>query len=486
MTRPKPFVLCILDGFGISPDWDANAVAQANMPFWRALLQNYPNTQLDTSGHAVGLPAGEMGNSEVGHITIGSGRVVDQFLRRFERARACGEVDASPALAGLAKTPGLVHIIGCMSDGNTHASLNDTIYIMNQLIERGCKLCVHFISDGRDTPAKSAQTFVDRLLTEFGGKNVQFGTLVGRYYAMDRAGYLDRTKLAADAIDRGNDTKAVSLSDALAGAYARGETDEFIKPITIGNYAGIDHKNDAVFIVNYRSDRMRQLVVMLHDAGIKNLFTMASMGDPLDGYIVPILPAIKTTETLGDIVEKAGLRQLRAAESEKFNHITYFFDSERKIDYTGEEKINIPSPQVKTFDLMPEMCAGQLTDAVMERLDKFDFIVMNYANGDSVGHMAKLQPTIQALEFLDGCLARLVPAVQKLGGGLMIISDHGNAENTNITSHTTNPVPCVFVMDKALPLKSCLGLSSVAPTILEVLGLPQPAAMTGESLIKKE
>jgi 2,3-bisphosphoglycerate-independent phosphoglycerate mutase len=490
----KPLILCILDGVGISANKKDNAVALARMPFYDGLLEKYPNTRLDASGAAVGLPDGTMGNSEVGHITIGAGRIVNQFLRRFEIAKDAGEIGNSPALARLAAA-GTVHVVGLMSDGNVHASLDDTIYMVRLLVEKGAKIKLHFISDGRDTPPESARAYIDRLSAE----KVEFATLSGRYYAMDRNNNAERTKMAFDAIALGRGPKSADINAALADAYKSGESDEFIKPRVIGGFDGIK-PGDGIFIANYRADRARQLVQMLSEemsshgkarsamtGGPRYILTMASLGSDLDSCCSQLLPTQVVKNTLGDVLAANGLTQLRIAETEKYNHITYFFDAERKIAFPGEETVLVPSPAVATYDLKPEMSAPELTDEVVRRMKDFDVVILNYANGDMVGHSGKLEAAIAAMEALDKCLARLVPAALGAGGAVLITADHGNAENMNLTSHTKSPVPFIVVSEKFPSLGGVAegrgGLSNVAPTLLKLLNLPKPAEMTGESLI---
>ncbi|MDR0449004.1 MAG: 2,3-bisphosphoglycerate-independent phosphoglycerate mutase [Rickettsiales bacterium] len=521
----KPLILCILDGVGVAPGSPHNAVAVAKMPFYKGLFEKYPHALLDASGAAVGLPAGTMGNSEVGHITMGAGRVVNQFLRRFEMARDSGAIASSLAVESLAKT-GVVHIIGLMSDGDVHASLDDTIYMANLFINRGAKVWLHFIADGRDTPPESAGIYIDKLMESIAGAG--FATLSGRYYAMDRNNNLDRTRLAFEAIAGAAAPRQPDIKAALAAAYAAGETDEFIKPAVVGDFAGIQ-PGEGIFIANYRADRARQLVAMLSEklpAGhIGHILTMTSLGPDLDACCSQLLPAQETRNTLGDVLAANGKTQLRIAETEKYNHITYFFDAERKIQYAGEETILVPSPAVATYDLKPEMSAPELTDETISRMKDFDVVVLNYANGDMVGHSGKMPAAVAAMEALDGCLARLVPAALALGGAVMITADHGNAEEMTDgdgkpkTAHTSNPVP--FILVEQLPpcggedekenMTKChvfpseqnprifdsvdssngglaagggtKGLSSIAPTILKLLSIPQPEEMTGESLI---
>ncbi|MCL2629479.1 MAG: 2,3-bisphosphoglycerate-independent phosphoglycerate mutase [Alphaproteobacteria bacterium] len=485
---PKPLVLCILDGVGYRSDAAGNAVAQADMPFYNGLLAKYPHTTLLAAGNAVGLPAGAVGNSEVGHITMGSGRIVNQFLRRFEIARAAGNFEASPALDKLANL-GTVHVIGLMSDGLVHSSIENTIYLIRILLKKGAKIWIHFISDGRDTPPSVAEKYIGMLNKEFARElacgDLGFATLIGRYYAMDRNQNLDRTNMAIDAIKDAKSVCFPTIYAALDSARKADESDEFIKPRVIDGFKGIG-KNDGILLANYRADRLRQITLMLEEYHIT---AMTSMGEDMDSLYEMLLPPKPESNTLGDILSANGLGQLRIAETEKYTHATYYFDAEREMKYPEEETILVPSPEVATFDLSPKMSAPKITDEVLRRINDFDVIVMNYCNGDIVGHTGKMDAAVKAMEALDAELARLVPAAIAAGGAVIITADHGNIEEMvdgdgmPKTAHTANPVPFIFVADDAPALKTGLGLSSVAPTILKILGVKKPSEMTGESLI---
>jgi 2,3-bisphosphoglycerate-independent phosphoglycerate mutase len=507
----KPIVLCICDGVGIAPASESNAVSLADMPFFKNALANCPNTELDASGNAVGLPAGVMGNSEVGHITIGAGRIDNQFLRRFEIASKNGEITNSPALKTFLNNSKNIHIIGLMSDGNVHSSITDTIFMAHIFLNAGKKVYLHFIADGRDVPPKSAQIFIDQLQSEFANeienKQFKFATLSGRYYAMDRNNNWDRTKLAYDTICYGsigdkeyNPNVDLSITAALDHAYAANETDEFIKPTAMADYNGIA-ENDGVFIANYRADRTRQILAALsaptfdkfpRDFVIKNVLSMTSLGAESDAYCPALLPHEELKNTLGDVLNEHNLRQLRIAETEKYNHVTYFFDAERKICFPAEEQILIPSPFVATYDLKPEMSAVEITDKLLEKLPEFDVVILNFANGDMVGHTANINATVRAMETLDECLARINAATLKLGGAMLITADHGNAEQLRDsnggewTAHTTNTVPFILISDELKDVKLHTGgLSDIAPTILDLLNIKKPNEMTGHTLIEK-
>ncbi|GHS96858.1 2,3-bisphosphoglycerate-independent phosphoglycerate mutase [Bacteroidia bacterium] len=517
----KPLVLCILDGVGIAPSGPFNAVTNAKMPFYNGLLAKYPHTELAASGTAVGLPPGIMGNSEVGHITIGSGRIVNQFMRRFQVELESGALPSNPHLIKFIEdvklTGGIVHILGMMSDIGVHSDMNQTIALARIVMDSGLKICVHFFSDGRDTPPKAAEKYIEKFYNELGAElesgRIFFGTLIGRYYAMDRNLNWDRTRIAFDAIAMGRaEFAATDIRTALRDAYARGETDEFIKPIKI-NPAKING-SDGILFCNFRADRARQMLKMLvvptdvlkaecetpankqcvsrpDDYVPPHSLGLAEYGGESDKYCPALLPDEKINHTLGDAIEGAGLSQLRISETEKYTHATYYMDGERTIEYPHGEKILVPSPAVATFESTPEMSAGEITDIVLSKLNKFDVIVINYANGDIIGHTGIMDAAVRSMEFLDTQLARLVPAVLAMGGTILITADHGNIEkmwdeesNSPQTAHTTNLVPFLAVSDANHKLSNGGGLSDIAPTMLKILGIKQPTEMTGHSLIE--
>ncbi len=488
----KPIVLCIMDGVGINHNAQHNAVAKADMPFFKSLLEKYPHSQLSASGPDVGLPEKTMGNSEVGHITIGSGRVVNQFLRRFQIENWNTNEPLQNFINAVKADKGIVHFAGLMSDGRVHADINDMMTIAARILKSGLRVCIHFIADGRDTLPKSAPVYIKlikKYLCEYlNTGQAFFGTLSGRYYAMDRNQNLDRTDLAFDAIAKAKSEYVASTIDkALENAYERGETDEFIKPTVIAGDLPITEKDGFIF-GNYRSDRARQIVRAILKTNA-HIVCFSQYGEGLNEICPALLPDIPVENTLGDVLAKNGKTQLRIAETEKYNHVTYFFDAERNVDLLGEKKILIDSPAVATFDLKPEMSAREITDALLPELSKFDVVILNYANGDMVGHTGNETAAVRAMEFLDSQLSRLVPAVLELGGVVLITADHGNAEkmwddenDLPWTAHTTNPVNFIAVSNENLDVRDG-GLSDIAPTILKLLGLPQPSDMTGKSLI---
>lgn len=489
----KPLILCIMDGVGINSDNKNNAVAMANMPCFDKLLANYPHSRLDASGTAVGLPDGTMGNSEVGHITIGAGRVVNQFLRRFQIEDWDKNIALNTFIADIRSTGGIVHIAGLMSDGRVHSDVSDIIVIAKRILAAGLRICVHFIADGRDTPPQSAHKYIDLIGNElapyFMDGRAIWGTLSGRYYAMDRNNNVDRTAIAIDAIACAqSEYFAPTIDVALRDAYARGETDEFIKPTVINGDVPITDKDGFIF-GNYRSDRARQIMREIVKTGVRVL-CFSQYGEGLNEICPALIDDIVVENTLGDVLAAHGLSQLRIAETEKYNHVTYFMDAERNIDYAGGKKILIPSPDVATFDLKPEMSAVEITDALLPVLGDYDVVILNWANGDMVGHTGNVDAAVRAMEVLDAQLSRLVSAVLALDGTMLITADHGNAEqmwddknNTPWTAHTTNPVNFIVVSNNPPAVVHDGGLADVAPTMLKILGIKQPDDMTGKSLI---
>lgn len=488
----KPLVLCIMDGVGIAQPSQDNAVTMAKMPFWNGLLEKYPHAKLDASGVAVGLPDGTMGNSEVGHITLGAGRVVNQFLRRFQLENWDNNTYLADFISSVQRDGGIVHVAGLMSDGRVHSDINDILTITERILAAGLRVCIHFVADGRDTPPQSAGKYIDlikqRLSVALGDGRAFFGTLSGRYWAMDRNNNLDRTQLAVQAIANAkSEHRAKSIDAALADAYARGETDEFIAPTVIDGDVPI-RPVDGFLFGNYRSDRARQIMREILKTGV-HVVCFSQYGEGLNEFCPALLPDVTIKNTLGDVLALNGISQLRIAETEKYNHVTYFFDAERNIDFPMGKKILVPSPDVATFDMKPQMAAVEITDALLPVLGDYDVVILNWANGDMVGHTGNLDAAVCAMETLDAQLARLVPAVLDMGGMLLITADHGNAEkmwdmenSVPWTAHTTNPVNLVVVADDAPSVRDG-GLADIAPTVLKILGLNQPKEMTGHSLI---
>jgi 2,3-bisphosphoglycerate-independent phosphoglycerate mutase len=473
-----------LDGVGVSSGRRSNAVRLARTPFLDALPAKYPNILLSASGGAVGLPSGTMGNSEVGHITIGSGRVVEQFLLRFQREN----LRRNRALDRFVRSAsgGVVHFVGLCSDGDVHADLDDALAVARIVISRGRKIIWHFIADGRDTNEKSALLYVRRIRRAL-GRDFVFGTLCGRYYAMDRNGNWDRTRAAFRAIysAKGSAFRG-DIDDAIRRSYGRGITDEFIKPVRFANYSVGVQRGDGVLFFNYRADRARQFLELLVRERHRKILCFSQYGGGLNKYCPALLSDIPVKNTLGDVLAKHGLSQLRLAETEKYNHVTYFFDAERMIDYPNEKKILVPSPAVATFDMRPEMSAPEITREFLKNAGKFRVIIMNYANGDMVGHTGNKRAAIAAMEDLDKCLSKIVPAALKLGGAVLIAADHGNAEKMadfwgrKWTAHTTNPVRLIAASNRKITLRHVkgAGLANIAPTMLKLLGIKPPKEMT--------
>lgn len=488
----KPLVLCIMDGVGINKSREHNAVALANMPYFNGLLERYPHSVIRADGEFVGLPSGLMGNSEVGHITIGSGRVVKQYLLRFQQENWSNNKKLNNFIASVRASNGIVHFAGLMSNGCVHSSIDDELTIMKYILASGLRVCIHCVTDGRDVAPKSAKEFVDLIKSQLADYLADgrafFGTLSGRYYTMDRNHNMDRTELAFDAIACAqSEFSAPDIDTALQDAYARSETDEFIKPTIIDGDVPIN-ANDGFVWGNYRSDRSRQIVREILKTGAR-ILCFSQYGEGLNELCPALIDDEIQTNSLAQVLAKHNISQLRIAETEKYNHVTYFFDIESNDDLPGEKKILIPSPDVKTFDLKPEMSAVEITDTLLPELPNFDVVILNYANGDMVGHTGVEDAAIRAMECLDKQLARLVPAVLNLGGVMLITADHGNCEemwdyknSVPCTSHTTNPVNLIVVGLGNIKVADG-GLADIAPTMLKILDIPQPADMTGHSLI---
>ena len=482
--KGNPLVLCILDGVGISPRKRGNAVKLAKMPNFKKLLEKYPNTTLNAPGTAVGLPYKTMGNSEVGHITIGAGRIVNQFLRRFQLENL---PQNKPLEKFIKSTNGFVHFVGFCSDGKVHSDINDAIKVAKIVIRRGKKIVWHFVSDGRDTAPKTALKYVKKLRRSL-GHNVIFGSLSGRYY-FDRNNNWDRSKKSFDAIFGKIRETDITIEQAIKKSYRKKITDEFIEPIHF--IAPKIEKQDGIIFFNYRADRARQFLKLVIKERHKNILCFSQYGDDeINKHCPALLKEQKLKNILGDVLAKNKISQLRLAETEKYNHVTYFFDAEQMINYTNEQKILIPSPNVATYDLKPEMSAFEITEEFLKNIERFQVIIMNFANADMVGHTGNMPATIKAMQVLEKCLGKIVPAVLKLNGTILITADHGNAEKMldwkgrPWTAHTTSKVPFIAVSNKKLRLKKLrnAGLANIAPTILKLLGIKKPIEMT-ESLI---
>jgi len=504
-ARPRPVVLCILDGWGHRVACENNAICQARTPYLTRAFQTRPHALLDASELEVGLPVGQFGNSEVGHMNLGAGRVVMQELPRIDLALERHEVATLPAFRGfvdkMRASGGRAHLMGLLSPGGVHAHQEQMAALANLLAAEGIPVLVHAFLDGRDTPPRSAE----RYLTRFREATRQpIATLSGRYYAMDRDKRWERVRLAYDCLAEGSGEQAATAEAALAAGYARGESDEFVRPTALAGYEGM-RDGDGLLMANFRADRAREILTALLDPGFQDFprgrvthfaaaLGLVDYSQALNRFMATLFPPGDLSETLGEIVSRAGLKQLRIAETEKYAHVTFFFNGGREALFPGEERILVPSPKVATYDLQPEMSAPEVTDRLVEAVagGRFDLIVVNYANGDMVGHTGNLAAAIKAVEAVDACLARLGAAVAAAGGVLLVTADHGNAEemldeaNAQAhTQHTLNKVPVLLAEGPAEGTRLRDGrLADVAPTLLQFLGLPQPAAMTGRSLLE--
>jgi 2,3-bisphosphoglycerate-independent phosphoglycerate mutase len=503
---PKPLLLIILDGWGLREEREGNAILQAKTPNFDSFLNCFPHARLSASGEAVGLPDGQMGNSEVGHLNLGAGRIVYQEFTRINMAIKTGGFFKNPVLKKafeLGKNSRL-HLLGLVSDGGVH-SHEEHIYALLEMARReGVKeLFVHAFLDGRDTPPKSALTYIKKLQKKMGEVGVgRIATVAGRYYAMDRDKRWERTKLAYEAIVYGKGEFAADAIQAVEKGYGRGETDEFIRPTVVGGLEGkrLVRDGDASIFFNFRPDRARQLSRAFIFPGFNEFdrgeepphvhFITMTQYDVR--FPVPVaFPPEKLENVLADVLAENGLRQLRIAETEKYAHVTYFFNGGVEKPKPLEERVLIPSPKVPTYDLKPEMSAYEVAERVIKEMEKdiFDVIIMNFANPDMVGHTGVLKAAIKAIEAVDDCLGKVVRKVREVGGECFITGDHGNAEEMvdaftgkPHTAHTTNPVPFIYLGKNNRALRDDGILADVAPTMLEVLRLKKPSEMKGESL----
>ncbi|TAH36129.1 MAG: 2,3-bisphosphoglycerate-independent phosphoglycerate mutase [Alphaproteobacteria bacterium] len=506
-TQQKPVILCILDGWGYSETRTDNAVAMAKTPNWDRLLKSSPQALLKTCGRDVGLPTGQMGNSEVGHMNLGAGRVVMQDLPRIDSAIEDGSLKNHPILKQMIETlkskGRSCHLMGLYSPGGVHSHQDHIVALCKILNDAGIPTYLHLWTDGRDTPPQSAIDYVSALEQELKNlPHIKPATLCGRYYAMDRDKRWERVELAYNAIVDGKADHAPSLSAAIKSAHDAGETDEFIKPRILPGFQAMQD-GDAILCANFRSDRVRQIMTALLDPDFHDFARRpvhASVAVAMTEYSADLANRMQILFTpqplhdlLGEVVAKAGKRQLRMAETEKYPHVTFFFNGGEEKQYTGEDRILVPSPKVATYDLQPEMSAIPLTDKLVEAIEsaQYDFILINYANPDMVGHSGILEAAIKACETVDICLGRVMDAVEKMGGVMLVTADHGNAEMMRDpetgephTAHTLNPVKLVLFNDKTgvKTLKNGR-LADVAPSVLRLLNLPQPASMTGTVIL---
>jgi 2,3-bisphosphoglycerate-independent phosphoglycerate mutase len=501
---PRPVMLMILDGWGWRDDIEDNAIRQARTPNFDRLWAHGPHAFLRTSGEDVGLPDGQMGNSEVGHLNIGAGRVVMQELPRIGRAIADGSLAQAPALQGLIaalkQTGGVCHLLGLVSRGGVHAHQAHAVALARILVRAGIPVRVHAFTDGRDTPPRSGADAIAMLQADLPEAAV-IATICGRYYAMDRDHRWDRVSRAFETIVHAAGPGFADAASALDDAYARDVTDEFIVPCTIGRYEGMAD-GDGVLSFNFRADRIRELLGAMLDPAFEGFprtvpklagaIGMTRYSDDLAPLMDAIFPPQSMSNILGEVVAAAGRQQVRLAETEKYPHVTYFLNGGREQPFAGEERVMVPSPKVATYDLQPEMSAPELTERAVEAISsgKFDLVVLNFANPDMVGHTGSLAAAIAAVEAVDIGIGRIAAAIEAQGGALLITADHGNAEmmrdpdtGAPHTAHTTNQVPLLLAMQGSPEL--CDGrLADLAPTLLALMGVAQPAEMTGKSLVK--
>ena len=509
-AAPRPAVLCILDGWGFRPDPRDNAILDARTPNFDRLVATCPQGLIDASESFVGLPKGQMGNSEVGHMNLGAGRVAVPDLPRIDTALADGSLARNPLLtdmiATLRKSRGVCHLMGLTSPGGVHAHQDHLVALANLIASAGVPVAIHAFLDGRDMPPRSALECIAHV--EAGlrpGLPIRFATVSGRFYPMDRDKRWDRVALAYEAMVDGRGDAATTPSEAVDRGYAAGLDDEFVKPTVIGSYDGMKD-GDGVLMFNYRSDRAREILTALLDPlfdGFKRprfvTFAAAAGMVEYSAALNPLLKALFPPEVikmgLGETISKAGLKQLRIAETEKYAHVTFFFNGGEERVFDGEERILVPSPKVQTYDLKPEMSAPEVTDKLVEAIGsgKFDLIVVNYANTDMVGHSGVLAAAVKAVEAVDACHGRLMAAVSNAGGVMLVTADHGNAEqmfdeksHQKHTQHTLNRVPALLFNAPAAVHSLTDGkLADVAPTLLGLMGVPQPAEMTGKSLLSE-
>jgi 2,3-bisphosphoglycerate-independent phosphoglycerate mutase len=509
VTTPakRPVMLCILDGFGWREDSSDNAVRLARTPTFDRIWGSCPTAFLQASGLDVGLPEGQMGNSEVGHLNIGAGRVVNQELPRIDRAVADGSLASNEGLQSIIKTlkqsGGSLHLMGLVSGGGVHSHQRHLAALARIVDEAGVPVRIHAFLDGRDVAPQSAKDCVAAFLADLGGlKNTKLVSLCGRYFAMDRDKRWERVEKAYKLLTAGTGTAADDAAAAIQASYDAGVTDEFVEPVALNGYKGMKD-GDGILMANFRSDRAREILTALLDDGFDGFKRdqrpslaaaggMVEYSDDLTPLLTTLFGPQKLVNVLGETVSKAGKTQLRAAETEKYPHVTFFLNGGREVAYEGEERILVPSPKVATYDLQPEMSAPELTEKVAAAIDsgKFDLIVINFANPDMVGHTGSLEAAIKACETVDTGLGKLLEAIERQGGAALVTADHGNCELMRDpetggphTAHTTNLVPLVLVGGPAEASLHNGRLGDLAPTLLQLMGVEQPAEMTGEALI---
>jgi 2,3-bisphosphoglycerate-independent phosphoglycerate mutase len=504
MPVPKPVVLCILDGWGIGPDPKVSAPAQANVPNFNRIWADCPHATLITHGPDVGLPTGQMGNSEVGHTNIGAGRVVAMDLGAIDLAIEDGSFAANPNVlefaAKVKSKGGTAHLMGVVSNGGVHGHISHIIAACNALTALGVPVALHAITDGRDVAPSSAAGFMAQLTAAM-PKGAHIATVCGRYWALDRDNRWDRVERAFAVMVRATGEVAPDAATAVIHSYAKGETDEFLAPTVIGDYAGAKD-GDGIFCLNFRADRAREILTALGDPGFNAFDTgprpawsamlgMVEYSTGHNAYMATAYPKRVLVNTIGEWVAAQGKTQFRLAETEKYPHVTFFLNGGREVPYAGEDRAMPLSPKVATYDLQPEMSADQVSDHLVAAITKgYDLIVVNYANPDMVGHTGSLPAAILACEAVDRGLGRALAALEARGGAMIVTADHGNCEvmvdpvtGGPHTSHTTNPVPVILVGGPAGATLRAGRLCDLAPTLLQLMDLPQPAEMTGVSLL---
>ncbi|RLJ41441.1 phosphoglycerate mutase [Litoreibacter meonggei] len=505
MSTPKPVVLCILDGWGLSDTTEANAPALAKTPTFDRLMATCPNATLITHGPDVGLPKGQMGNSEVGHTNIGAGRVVAMDLGQIDLAIEEGTFQHEAALekfiSKLKETGGTAHLMGVASDGGVHGHITHVIAAAIALSSAGIDTILHVITDGRDVAPKSALGYIDTLERDL-PDNVRIATVSGRYYAMDRDTRWERVELAYKAIMLGKGDTAASAKDAVKASYAKDKNDEFIVPSVIGGFQGVKD-GDGVFCLNFRADRAREILSAIADPKFDSFdvssrpklaecLGMVDYSTAHNAFMTTVFPKKKISNTLGAWVAQHGLRQFRVAETEKYPHVTFFLNGGKEVPETGEDRHMPKSPKVATYDMQPKMSADEVTaDLVGAIKDQYDLIVVNFANPDMVGHTGDLAAAIAACEAVDQGLGKAISALDEFGGAMIVTADHGNCETMvdpatggPHTAHTTNLVPVILYGGQANVSLVDGRLADLAPTLLELMNLPKPGEMTGVSLIR--
>jgi len=507
-TPRRPVVLCILDGWGERSETENNAIALAETPNWDRLVDTVPKATLNASAEQVGLPAGQMGNSEVGHMNLGAGRVVMQDLPRIDASIADCSLASNAALVAyvnaLKVSGGTCHLMGLMSPGGVHSHQDHIAALARALSAAGVPVAIHAFMDGRDTPPKNGHQFLQTFLADIGDLvDCQIATVIGRYFAMDRDNRWDRVEKAYRAMALADGRSAADPLAAVSEAYGAKQTDEFVQPCVVTPYVGMAD-GDGILMANFRADRAREILACFVDPEFEGFardrtfefaarLGMVEYSSALNTYMDCMFPASTLSGILGEVVADAGLKQLRIAETEKYAHVTFFLNGGREALFEGEERILVPSPDVATYDLQPEMSALELTDKLVAAIKggTYGLIVVNYANGDMVGHTGVLEAAMKAVVTLDACLGRLETAVLASGGTMLVTADHGNCEsmydhdaNEPHTQHTLNVVPILLVGGGETPIKLNAGrLSDVAPTLLQLMKLEQPQEMTGKSLL---